>query len=295
MLTIWIRNSIIAAMILSPMAILTTARGNWLDAAASRVQLPNVVELQPGSFRYRLSGEFTRAGKPAMAPMVTVRIERPLNIMRHQVKTTDYLRCVEAEACGVSGHDGAKDLPVVGVSWRDAHDYASWLSRETGLSFRLPTDEEWAYAAAERAVDDALPEDAYDGDPGRRVLAKYDQGKDRKEAGDKIPRPIGSFGANKNDLLDVAGNVWEWTDTCFERNSFDERGRTAQTTVNCGVRIAAGRHRAYVPDFIGNASAGGCSVSSPPSNLGIRLVRDDPPPGRSRTLVGWYQRLVPKV
>ena len=292
MLTIWIRNSIIAAMILSPMGILTTARGNWLDAAAPRVQLPNLVELRPGTFRYRLGGEFTRADKPVIAPMVMVRIERPLTIMRHQVKATDYLRCVEAGACVASGHDEASDLPVVGVSWRDAHDYASWLSRETGVSFRLPTDEEWAYAAAERVVDDALPEDAYVGDPGRRMLAKYDQGKNRERTGDKNPRPIGSFGVNENDLLDVAGNVWEWTDTCFERATFDERGGAVPTGVNCGVRIAAGRHRAYVPDFIGNASAGGCSVGTPPSNLGIRLVRDDAPWSRLRTIIRWCQRLV---
>ena len=46
-------------------------------------------------------------------------------------------------------------------------------------------------------------------------------------------------------------------------------------TVNCGVRIAEGRHRAYVVDFIRDARAGGCAAGVPPSNLGFRLVRDD--------------------
>ena len=99
----------------------------------------------------------------------------------------------------------------------------------------------------------------------------------REEIVDKAPQPIGSFGANENGLLDVAGNVWEWTDTCFVRSALDERGEIVATTVNCGVRVVEGRHRTYMSDFIRDARAGGCSVGMPPSNLGFRLVRDDDP------------------
>jgi hypothetical protein len=34
---------------------------------------------------YRIAGDFTRAGKQAEAPLVPVRFERPLAIMKHQV------------------------------------------------------------------------------------------------------------------------------------------------------------------------------------------------------------------
>ena len=44
----------------------------------------------------------------------------------------------------------AADRPAVQVSWRDADAYAAWLSRQTGETYRLPTDEEWAYAAGSR-------------------------------------------------------------------------------------------------------------------------------------------------
>ena len=105
------------------------------------------------------AGEFSRDGKPVTAPNVRATIERTLAVMRHQVTAADYRRCVEAEACPMVDRDlVASDRPVVKVSWRDAHAYASWLSRETGAHFRLPTDEEWAYAAAGRFKDDALPE-----------------------------------------------------------------------------------------------------------------------------------------
>ena len=241
---------------------------------ALHVPAPDVVELRPGSFPYRASGEFTRDGKPAPAPLATVSIARPLAVMRHQVTAADYRRCVDDGTCPLVDRDAASDRPVVKVSWRDAQAYASWLSRVTAARFRLPTDEEWAYAAAGRFMDDVLPDSAYT-DPGRRALALYDAGASRETAINKEPQPIGSFGANEHGLVDMAGNVWEWTDTCFARVMLDGRGAAAATLVNCGVRIAAGRHRSYVPDFIRDARSGGCSVGAQPSNLGFRLVRDD--------------------
>jgi hypothetical protein len=47
-----------------------------------------------------------------------------------------------------------------------------------------------------------------------------------------------------------------------------------------------------MPDFIRDARAGGCSVGSPPSNLGFRLVRDDDPPRGLLIVLRRMQRLV---
>jgi formylglycine-generating enzyme required for sulfatase activity len=70
----------------------------------------------------------------------------------------------------------------------------------------------------------------------------------------------------------MAGNVWEWTNTCFLHQILGSAGAGA-SIVNCGVRVVEGRHRTYMIDFIRDPRAGGCSVSKPPSNLGFRLVR----------------------
>ena len=199
--------------------------------------------------------------------------------MQHQVTAADYRRCVEAKACSMADQDAvASDYPVswpvVKVSWRDAHAYASWLSRETGTNVRLPTDEEWAYAGASQFEDDTMPEGLENSDPGQRALALYDRDASRQASIDRAPRPIGSFGANENGLLDMAGNVWEWTNTCFTRSALNLHGEIAATMANCGVRVVEGRHRAYMTDFIRDARAGGCSSGTPPSNLGFRLVLD---------------------
>ena len=244
--------------------------------AASHVAALDLVELQPGTFRYRPSGEFTRQGRPVAAPFVMITIKRGLAVMRHQVTAAEYRRCVEARACSMADPDAAaSDRPVVKVSWRDAHAYASWLSRETRTYLRLPTDEEWAYAAAGRFNDDTLPDSLDGSDPSQRALATYDRNASREGSIDKAPRPIGSFGVNENGLLDMAGNVWEWTDTCFVRSAFDLYGKVAATVAHCGVRVVEGSHRTYMSDFIRDARAGGCSSGTPPSNLGFRLVHDN--------------------
>jgi len=285
------RVILVAAAIPASVAAFVLTPGHGSEPASSPPPMPDLVELQAGTFRHRAAGEFLRGGNPVTAPIVTVAIRRTLAVMRHQVTAADYQRCVEAEACPVADPDGiVGDLPMVRVSWRDADAYASWLSRETGIRFRLPTDEEWAYAAASRFRDDALPEALDAGDPGQRVLAIYDRDARRQESFDPAPHPVGSFGANEHGLLDVAGNVWEWTNTCYARRALDARGDVTTTTVNCGVRVVEGRHRTYMSDFIRDARAGGCAIGTPPSNLGFRLVRDDDPPD-ARSLSMWTRRL----
>ena len=83
----------------------------------------------------------------------------------------------------------------------------------------------------------------------------------------------GSFGANENGIFDLAGNVWEWTNTCFIHRTVKDADAGA-STANCGVRVVEGRHRTYMTDFIRDPRTGGCAVGKPPSNLGFRLVRE---------------------
>jgi formylglycine-generating enzyme required for sulfatase activity len=247
------------------------------QAAASRTAIhhpPAFVELRPGAMPYRMAGDFTRAGKQVEAPLAPARFTEPLSIMKHQVSAADYQACVDAAACRAlsPGVKPLADRPAVQISWHDADAYAAWLSRKTGEHYRLPTDEEWAYAAGSRYRDDVLPVDA--SDPSKRWLARYDRESNREYGADSEPQKFGHFGANEHGLYDTAGNVWEWTSTCFTRYRLGDAGETVSGKANCGVRVVEGQHRSYVTDFIRDARAGGCAAGVPPDNLGFRLVRE---------------------
>ena len=104
--------SLLATAVVAPLAIMAFAPGHGPELVMSHVRVPDLVELPPGKFRYRASGEFTRDGKPTTAPVMTVIIKRTLTVMRHQITAADYRRCVEAEACPMGDRDAtASDRP----------------------------------------------------------------------------------------------------------------------------------------------------------------------------------------
>jgi formylglycine-generating enzyme required for sulfatase activity len=259
-----------AAGLFGPLAVAPLMTENAGSDATLRDQQA-IVELHPGSFLYRVNGDFTRAGKQAEAPLVPVDLSRPIAIMRHQVSAADYQRCVEEGACRALDPSVVvvNDRPAVQVSWHDAETYAGWLSRKTGEAYRLPTDEEWAFAAGKKFKDDGGSVD--ENDPSKRWIARYEREANRAPP-DATTHTFGSFGINENGLQDIGGNVWEWTSTCFVRHVLDDTGDVLAKSANCGVRIVEGQHRAYVTDFIRDAKAGGCAVGVPPDNLGFRLV-----------------------
>lgn len=254
-------------------------------SSSDQLNFVDVIDVAPRTYAYRMAGDFNQAGRPVDAPLVAVARTSALHIMRRQVTEAEYDRCVAAAKCVPRSPPGSSDprLPVVQVSWEDATVYAAWLSVRTGETWRLPTDEEWVFAAGSRFHDDALL--VASRDPAVRWLARYEKESQQEEL-DQRPRPTGAFGANEYELLDLSGNVWEWTNTCFVRQSLDAAGKPAGASIaNCGVRVVEGEHRTYVTDFIRDARVGGCAVGKPPSNLGFRLVREDKSAATNATML----------
>lgn len=240
---------------------------------------PQLTVVPPGTLDYYPAGEYLRNGFPAVPPSATVSFERGVVIAARQVSEAEYARCVSDGACepvdGAGAGVPSPDLPVTGVSWRDATAYATWISQKTGVDYRLPSYAEWVYAAGSAYIEDALLQEFDTSNPAQRWLAEYALETQRKKTVDAVVRPFGSFGVNEHGLHDVAGNVWEWTDTCHVRQYLDaDNTLSIVGNENCGVRVVAGAHRSYIPDFIRDAKSGACSVGVPPSNLGFRLVRD---------------------
>ena len=246
-------------------------------SSASQPSRKETVVLQPGSFLHPLPGEFLKDGHPVSAPRVVFDIPRPLEIMKYQVSAPEYENCVRAGACKPADSRGTGQVPATGVSYLDAQAYAAWYSRVTGDEWRLPTDTEWAYAAAEKFVGDIETDQNDPANPASRWLSRY-----RTEAAlgrrpDPQPKAPGSFGENSKGVADVAGNVWEWTSTCYVHATIAQDGKTLASSLdNCGVHVVEGFHRTYMSNFIRDGKSGGCAVGTPPDNLGFRLVREPP-------------------
>ena len=255
-------------------ALLLAAAG--VSSAEPAIRPPQTITVAAGNFSYREAGEFYRDNYAVDGPMVERRMPK-FTITKYQISAADYDRCADEGACPAREPKAARGerIPATGVSFDDASAYARWLSLQTGQEWRLPTDEELAFAAGDRYPDDAL---GVEGDvtrnPALRWLADYERETARKESRDPAPQPFGSFGESASGLTDFGGNVWEWTTTCLRRVNLDAQGRTVSTDDSCGIYIATGKHRASLSSFVREPKNGGCSVGVPPDNVGFRLVRE---------------------
>ena len=108
--------------------------------------------------------------------------------------------------------DDLQDHPVVHVAYEDALAYAAWAGK------RLPTADEWEVAARGGLVgqDYAWGSEMT---PEGRWLANVWQGpfpwRNEQSDGWFWTSPVGSFPANGYGLVDMCGNVWEWTSTLY--------------------------------------------------------------------------------
>jgi sulfatase modifying factor 1 len=113
---------------------------------------------------------------------------------------------------GATWRDGSDDHPVTHVAFEDAETFAAWAGKQ------LPTEAEWEFAAR-GGLEGADFAWGNEHSPGGRPMANTWQGEfpwqNLLADGYEGTSPIGAFPPNGYGLLDVTGNVWEWTSDFF--------------------------------------------------------------------------------
>lgn len=191
----------------------------------------------------------------------------PFRIVRTPVTNTCYAAFVTATGHAPPGHwpDGAipagtEKCPVTYVSLADAEAYATWAGA------RLPTEAEWERAAR---GDDARTW------PWGDVPPTADHAEFAGTPG--APSPVGThpLGASPSGVLDLAGNVWEWTSSAYRPYPYDARdGRESGTAWD--DRVVRGG------SFIHDAAAIRCAARHPmlpgvhDPYVGFRVCADGP-------------------
>jgi serine/threonine protein kinase len=146
------------------------------------------------------------SGPPQQRPSHAVDV-LPFMMDRTEVSNTEYADFIRQTDHAAPTHwvgnkppFGQELWPVVNVSFEDATAFAAWRSKRDGVNYRLPTEEEWEYAARNGERSDLYPWGT-DWKDNVAVLK------------DATPSPVGSRpgGKNKWGVLDLIGNVWEWT------------------------------------------------------------------------------------
>ena len=190
-----------------------TTGETFSDTLSSGGQGPEMVVIPTGSFRMGCLNDDGDCGSHGFAqekPVHQVSI-RSFALSKYEVTFDQWEECVSAGGCTHQPSDqgwGRGSRPVINVNWQDAQEYVAWLSRETGRTYRLPTEAEWEYAAR------AGTETKYSwGNEIPPNLANC-----RDDCGDSFDEhtaPVGSFPANPWGLHDMHGNVWEWMEDCL--------------------------------------------------------------------------------
>jgi formylglycine-generating enzyme required for sulfatase activity len=173
--------------------------------------------------------------------------------------------------------------PVVCVNWDDAQAYAAWLSAKTGHLYRLPTESEWEYAAragtttARYGSDNPAELCRYinhaDLDFSDRHPAESDVNRECRD-GYAFTSPVGSFPPNQFGLYDMLGNVWQWTEDCWNENyNGAPSDGTSWQNGNCGRRVVRGGAYSNIPGLVRAAVRNRPKSSGRDHSGGFRVAR----------------------
>lgn len=160
---------------------------------------------------------------------------------------------------------GRGDRPVIHVSWDDAQAYCRWLTKKTARNFRLPSEAEWEKAARAK----------YPWGSSEPSADKVNM--NGSEDGFPFSAPVGSFprGESHYGIMDMAGNVWEWTFDWYAGDYFQcSPARDPRGPAKGSSRVVRGGSWKNGPELIRSANRSSEKPDRRLNELGFRVAMD---------------------
>jgi iron(II)-dependent oxidoreductase len=168
----------------------------------------------------------------------------------------------------------ADRIPVTDVSYQDAIDYCAWRSeqRHDGLRYRLPTEEEWEYAA--RGKDAGKPNAPINLFPWGDQWVENNA--NTKESRLDHPRNVDAYPSGKSPfgVFNLAGNVAEWTGADFNHYPGSDR-QTPRAPGYLGTyQVVRGGGFAYPKEYAMTTTRVWAKPEDKGPKLGFRCAAD---------------------
>lgn len=201
------------------------------------------------------------------------------SIARYPVTNAQYAEFVKAAGYRPPRHWGGGEIPagkhshpVVGVSWNDATAYCAWASQVTNRLVRLPSEAEWEKAA--RGIDGRIW-------PWGNSTPTGKLGNFGTNVRDTTPVAKHPAGASPYGVMDMAGNVWEWTRSLWGEDSarptyrypyVPSDGREQASAADPALRVVRGGAFRNDTNLARCAARGGSNPYSGYTSTGFRVA-----------------------
>jgi formylglycine-generating enzyme required for sulfatase activity len=156
--------------------------------------------------------------------------------------------------------------PVVCVNWDDARAYVAWVSSTTGNIYRLLSESEREYVTR-AGTTTAFWWGTDQNSAGRANFHGTTEYRQRTV-------PVDSFAPNAWGLYNVHGNVWDWTEDCWNTSNAGNPGNGgARSTGECSLRVLRGGSWGSRPQLIRSANRYWYRHSTRSFSCGFRVAR----------------------
>jgi formylglycine-generating enzyme required for sulfatase activity len=253
-----------------------SAQDCWFDGVTKRCG-PEMVVVPGGTFT--MGSPDNEPERFSNEQQVKVSISQPFAVGKFAVTFDEWDACVADGGCKSYKPDdrgwGRGKRPVINVNLDDAKGYVAWLSRKTGKTYRLLSEAEREYVARAGTTSpfwwgkSITPKQAnYYGS-----AEPYRGGGTKGEYREKTV-PVDSFEANPWGLYNVHGNVWDWTEDCWNDTYSGNPGTgAARTSGDCSGRVLRGGSWISYPQYLRSAFRFRISTVGRDVVIGFRVGR----------------------